>query len=66
MAFESHSNVVLSALPITMDDNNNDLLLQALVLQHWLEAESDQETLENVQLSRTGIFHALFTSILLH
>ena len=51
MAFASHSNVVLSALPITMDNNNNDLLLQALVLQHWLEAESDQETLENVQLA---------------
>ena len=34
-----------------MDDNDNDLLLQALVLQHWLEAESDQETLENIQLA---------------
>ena len=43
--------MVLSASPITMDDNDDDLLLQALVLQHWLEAESDQETLENIQLA---------------
>ena len=31
-------------------DNDGDLLLQTLVLQHWLEAESEQETIDKLRL----------------